>query len=204
MKMGRLTDVQNGVGIPDPANPILSAKYPWEEYPKGSGELLEQSARYLPHLKLWVLYYTAGAWWGKPPNNELAYADSKDGVHWEHRQALGFGSPYYNADWLYHASEHRYEMTIAKDPTLKGGGVPRDIVWRDAATPGKTKSDWKDEVTLLRYTSAPPGSFYDRGALSPAMQYGNLPGEQKRLFVYFHAYSEKGQSFGRFYCDAQP
>jgi hypothetical protein len=203
MKMGRLGQVKDGVGIPDPGNPVMSATEPWEEYPKGSGELLEQTVRYLPNLKLWVMYYTAGAWWGKPPNNELTYADSVDGVHWEHRVRLGFGSPYYNADWLYNPRARRYEMTVAKDPSLEGGGVPRDIVWLSADTPARTRSDWKNEVTLLKFKEAPAGSFYDRGALSPAMQYGNLPGEANRLFVYFHSYSAKGQSLGRFYCDAK-
>jgi len=203
MKLGLLQSVKNGVGVPYPANPILSATFPWEEYPKGSGELLEPTVRYLPHLKKWIMYYTAGAWWGKPPNNELAYADSRDGIHWEHQTLLGFGSPYYNADWLYNARRHRYEMTIAKEPLLKGGGAPRDIVWLSSKMPGRSKSDWSGEVTLLQYTAGPKESFYDHGALSPAMQYGNLPGESHRLFVYFHSYSKQGQSLGRFYCDAK-
>ena len=201
MKLGVLNSISNGVGVPDSRNPVMSATNPWEEYPQGNGELLEPTVRYLPASKKWIMYYTAGAWWGKPPNNELAYADSTDGIHWEHQTLLGFGSPYYNADWLYNAKRHRYEMTIAKEPTMKGGGAPRDIVWLNASTPGKKRSDWSGEVTLLQFNSADAPSWYSKGALSPAMQYGNLPGESKRLFVYFHSYGQ-GQSIGRFYCDA--
>jgi hypothetical protein len=201
MKLGVLNSISNGVGVPDPRNPVMSATNPWEEYPKGNGELLEPTFRYLPASKKWIMYYTAGAWWGKPPNNELAYADSTDGIHWEHQTMLGFGSPYYNADWLFNAKRHRYEMTIAKEPTMKGGGAPRDIVWLTASTPGKKRSDWTGEVTLLQFNSPDAPSWYNKGALSPAMQYGNLPGESRRLFVYFHSYGQ-GQSIGRFYCDA--
>jgi len=201
MKLGRLNSISNGIGVPDPHNPILSATTAWEEYPKGVGELLEPTVRYLPRSKKWIMYYTAGAWWGKPPNNELAYADSNDGIHWEHQTLLGFGSPYYNADWLYNAARRRYEMTIAKEPTTKGGGLPRDIVWLTASTPGMKSSDWTGEVTLLQFNSPDAPGWYNKGALSPAIQYGNLPGESQRLFVYFHSYGQ-GQSIGRFYCDA--
>jgi hypothetical protein len=151
------------------------------------------------------MIYTAGAWWGKPPNNELSYADSADGIHWEHRKPLGFGSPYYNADWLYNPLSKRYEMTVAKEPKMLGGGAPRDIVWLSATRPDALKAGWTGEVTLLQYNLPGGAQFYNRGALSPAMQYGNLPGEKHRLFVYFHSYSAAGsQSIGRFYCDAQP
>ncbi len=202
MRLGVLGSISNGAGVPDPRNPIMSATTVWEEYPKGVGELLEPTVRFLPESKKWIMYYTAGAWWGKPPNNELSYADSPDGIHWEHQTSLGFRSPYYNADWLYNAARNRYEMTIAKDPAMKGGPAPRDIVWLTATTPGKSKSDWTGEVTLLRYNLPAVRSWYGNGALSPAMQYGNLPGESKRLFVYFHSYSGGAQSIGRFYCDA--
>ncbi len=202
MKMGVLNGIRNGVGTPDPHNPVLSGTQPWEEYPKGSPELLEMAVRYVPSLKRYVMYYTAGAWWGKPPNNEVAYADSSDGIHWEHQTDLGFGSAYYNVDWLYHASARRYEMTVAKEPKLVGGGAPRDIVWLTAATPARNRSGWSGEVRLLQYDLPGPPTFYDKGALSPAMQYGNLPGESQRLFVYFHSYSGHSQSIGRFYCDA--
>ena len=201
MKMGVLHDVRNGVGVPDPTNPVMVATQPWEEWPKGVGELLEQAARYLPKQKKWVMYYTGGAWWGKPPDNEVAYADSRDGIHWEHQTALGFGSPYYNVDWLYNPARKRYEMTIAKDPKMIGGLLPRDIVWLQSPTTGKSKSDWTGEVTLLSYGVPEAPAWFSKGALSPAMKYGNLPGEKNRLYVYFHSYGQ-GQSIGRFYCDA--
>jgi hypothetical protein len=201
MKLGLLRNIRDGVGVPDARNPIMSSINEWENYPKGVGELLEPAVRYLPQQKKWVMIYTAGAWWGKPANNELTYADSSDGVHWEHRKPLGFGSPYYNADWLFNADKKRYEMTVAKDSTGKGGPTPRDIVWLSSTRPDAAKADWTGEVTLLQY-NLPGGDFYKNGALSPAMQYGNLPGESKRLFVYFHSYSGGSQSIGMFYCDA--
>ena len=201
MKMGVLHDVRNGVGVPEPSNPVMAGTQPWEEWPKGVGELLEQAVRYVPEQKKWVMYYTGGAWWGKPPDNEVAYADSKDGIHWEHQTSLGFGSPYYNVDWLYHRARKRYEMTIAKEPKMVGGGAPRDIVWLQSPTTGRNKSDWTGEVTLLSYGVPDAPAWFNKGALSPAMQYGNLPGEKNRLFVYFHSYGQ-GQSIGRFYCDA--
>lgn len=205
MKLGILRGIKNGVGIPAPENPILSAIGEWENYPKGVGELLEPAVRYVGGTKKWVMIYTAGAWWGKPPNNELSYADSTDGIHWEHRKPLGFGSPYYNADWLYNPLSKRYEMTVAKEPKMLGGGAPRDIVWLSAAKPDALKAGWTGEVTLLEYKLPGGAQFYNNGALSPAMQYGNLPDEKHRLFVYFHSYSAKGsQSIGRFYCDARP
>lgn len=204
MKLGMLRRVQDGVGTPEAANPIMAAIGDWENYPKGVGELLEPAVRYVPSTKRWIMLYTAGAWWGKPPNNELSFADSKDGIHWEHRKALGFGSPYYNADWLLNSDSRRYEMTVAKEPKMIGGGAPRDIVWLSAAKPDAPKAAWTGEVTLLQYNLPGGAVFYNNGALSPAMQYGNLPGEKHRLFVYFHSYSLAGsQSIGRFYCDAR-
>jgi hypothetical protein len=204
MKLGMLRQIKNGAGTPISENPIMSAMGEWENYPKGVGELLEPAVRYVPTMKKWIMIYTAGAWWGKPPNNELTYADSRDGIHWENRKPLGFGSPYYNADWLYNARSERYEMTVAKEPKMQGGGAPRDIVWLTATKPNALRADWTGEVTLLQYNLADAPQFYSSGALSPAMQYGNLPGERHRLFVYFHSYSATGsQSIGRFYCEAQ-
>jgi hypothetical protein len=37
------------------------------------------------------------------------------------------------------------------------------------------------------------------------MKYGNLPGEENRLYVFFHSYTTSGDMvIGRFYCDAAP
>jgi hypothetical protein len=76
-------------------------------------------------------------------------------------------------------------------------------VWRDAATPATSFSDWGNEVTLLQYNAPNGAGWYNSGILSPAVKYGNLPGEENRMFVFFHSYTQSGDMvFGRFYCDA--
>jgi hypothetical protein len=94
-------------------------------------------------------------------------------------------------------------MVISKDPTGAGGANPRNRVWRDAATPALTQASWLNETTLLQYNASNNATWYNSGILSPAVRYGNLPGEQNRIYVFFHAYSQAGDmTIGRFYCDA--
>jgi hypothetical protein len=184
------------------SNPVLSAQEPWE-FSSGLGAVLEQSVRWQPQLNKYVMYYTAGAWWASPPDNTLAYADSTDGVNWGNRQKLDFDPSYYNQDYVYNATRNRYEMVISKDPTGAGGANPRNLVWVEAATPAVTKADWIHETTLLEYSAANNAPWYDSGLLSPAVKYGNLPGEENRIYVFFHSYTLQGDMFiGRFYCDA--
>jgi uncharacterized membrane protein len=149
------------------------------------------------------MYYTAGAWWASPaPDNVIAYAESTDGINWVNRQPLDFPVAYYNQDFLYNEQHHRFEMVISKDRTGAGGANPRDIVWREAATPATAQANWVNETDLLLYGG---GTFFDSGVLSPSMKYGNLPGEENRLYVFFHSYDSTGNmQIGRFYCDATP
>jgi hypothetical protein len=76
-------------------------------------------------------------------------------------------------------------------------------VWLDAATPAVKMADWTNEVTLLQYDAANNAPWYNSGILSPAIRYGNLPGEKNRIYVFFHTYTKQGSMYiGRFYCDA--
>jgi hypothetical protein len=110
---------------------------------------------------------------------------------------------YYNQDFLFNKARKRYEMVIAKDPTGVGGGRPRNLVWLDAAMPAVTMANWTNEVTLLQYDAANNSPWYNSGILSPAIRYGNLPGEENRIYVFFHSYTPQGSMYiGRFYCDA--
>jgi uncharacterized membrane protein len=180
----------------------MTATLPWE-YSAGLPALLEQSVRWIPSLNKFIMYYTAGAWWASPaPDNTIAYAESTDGINWVNRQNLGFPVAYYNQDFLYNEQHHRFEMVISKDRTGAGGANPRDIVWREAATPATSQANWVNETDLLLYGG---GTFFDSGVLSPSMKYGNLPGEENRLYVFFHSYDSAGNmQIGRFYCDASP
>jgi hypothetical protein len=180
----------------------MSAVQPWE-FSSGLGAVLEQSVRWMPQLNEYIMYYTAGAWWASPPNNTLAQAVSTDGVNWTNHQKMDFPVAYYNQDFLYNSQFNRYEMVISKDPTGAGGANPRNLVWRDAATPALTQASWLNETTLLQYNASNNATWYNSGILSPAVKYGNLPGEQNRIYVFFHAYSQAGDmTIGRFYCDA--
>ena len=184
------------------ADPVMVAEQPWE-YSTKLGAILEQSVRWMPQLHKYVMYYTAGGWWTNPPENKVAYADSTDGIHWTNRQKLDFPASYYNQDFLYNKARNRYEMVIAKDPTEVGGGRPRNLVWLDAATPAVKMADWTNEVTLLQYDAANNAPWHNSGILSPAIRYGNLPGEKNRIYVFFHTYTKQGSMYiGRFYCDA--
>ena len=199
-QIGLMTTFAKGRANGDP-NPVMTAIESWEFSAKLPA-LLEQSARWIPSLNKFIMYYTAGAWWASPPNNSLAYAESKDGIRWVNRQKLDFPVAYYNQDFLYHEERNRFEMVISKDPTGAGGANPRNIVWREAAVPAVAEADWVNETTLLRYGGAP---WYNSGLLSPSMKYGNLPGEENRLYVFFHSYTTSGDMvIGRFYCDAAP
>jgi hypothetical protein len=185
------------------ADPVMVAEQPWE-YSTKLGAILEQSIRWMPQLHKYLMYYTAGGWWTNPPENKLAYAESTDGIHWTNRQKLDFPAAYYNQDFLYNKARNRYEMAIVKDPTGVGGGRPRNLVWLDAATPSVKMADWKNEVTLLQYDAPNNAPWYSSGILSPAIRYGNLPGEENRIYVFFHSYTPHGSMFiGRFYCDAE-
>jgi hypothetical protein len=200
-QIGLMTDFKNGFAYGDP-NPVATAEYPWE-FSSNLPALLEQSVRWEPQLNKYVMLYTAGAWWAGPPDNTIAYADSTDGVNWVNRQELGFPVSYYNQDFLYNSIYNRYEMVVSNDPTGAGGANPRNIVWRDAATPNATFPNWQNETTLLQYSAANAAGWYNSGALSPSVKYGNLPGEENRIYVFFHAYSQSGNMvIGRFYCDA--
>jgi len=200
-QIGLMTNFVNGQATGDP-NPVMTATLPWE-YSAGLPALLEQSVRWIPSLNKFIMYYTAGAWWANPaPDNDIAYAESTDGINWVNRQPLGFPVAYYNQDFLYNEQHHRFEMVISKDRTGAGGGNPRDIVWREAATAATSQANWVNETDLLLYGG---GTFFDSGVLSPSMKYGNLPGEENRLYVFFHSYDSAGNmQIGRFYCDAAP
>ena len=200
-QIGLMTDFSNGFANGDP-NPVATAEYPWE-FSSNLPALLEQSVRWEPQLNKYVMLYTAGAWWASPPDNTIAYADSTDGINWENRQELGFPVSYYNQDFLYNPIYNRYEMVVSNDPLGAGGADPRNIVWRDAATPNATFANWQNETTLLDYTAPNAAGWFNSGALSPSVKYGNLPGEENRIYVFFHAYSQAGNMvIGRFYCDA--
>jgi hypothetical protein len=183
-------------------NPVMSAVQPWE-FSSNLGAVLEQSVRWMPQLNEYIMYYTAGAWWASPPDNTLAQAVSTDGINWTNHQKLDFPVSYYNQDFLYNTQRNRYEMVISNDPTGAGGANPRNLVWREAATPAVTKASWINETTLLQYNASNNATWYNSGILSPAVKYGNLPGETNRIYVFFHAYSTSGDmTIGRFYCDA--
>jgi hypothetical protein len=200
-QIGLMSNFANGQATGNP-NPVMSAQQPWE-FSSGLGAVLEQSARWMPQLNKWIMYYTAGAWWANPPDNTLARAESTDGVHWVNHQKLDFPPAYYNQDFLYNAPRKRYEMVISKDPTGTGGAQPRNLVWRTATTPALTMKKWTHEVTLLQYDAANNAPWYNSGVLSPSVRYGNLPGETNRLYVFFHSYTQQGNMYiGRFYCDA--
>ena len=200
-QIGLMTNFANGLATGDP-NPVMTALEPWESS-SGLSALLEQSVRWMPQLNKYIMYYTAGAWWASPPDNKIAYAESTDGINWVNRQALDFPVSYYNQDFLYNSARNRYEMVISNDPTGAGGANPRNIVWRDAATPAVKMANWQNEVTLLQYNASNSASWYNSGILSPSVKYGNLPGELNRIYVFFHSYSQAGDmSIGRFYCDA--
>jgi hypothetical protein len=182
-------------------NPVMSAVKPWE-FSSGLGAILEQSVRWMPQLNKYIMYYTAGAWWASPPDNTLAYAESTDGINWTNRTKLNFPVSYYNQDFLYNSQRSRYEMVISNDPTGAGGANPRNLVWREASKPAVSEAGWVHETTLLQYNAPNNATWYNSGILSPAMKYGNLPGETNRLYVFFHAYSTSGDmTIGRFYCD---
>jgi ribosomal protein S11 len=183
------------------SNPVMVAQQPWE-FSSGLGAILEQSIRWEPQLNEYLMYYTAGAWWASPPDNTLAQATSTDGINWVNRTKMDFPVAYYNQDFTYNANRSRYEMVISKDPTGAGGANPRNLVWREAATPATTMANWVNETTLLQYNAPNAQTFYNSGILSPAIHYGNLPGETNRLYVFFHSYSQAGDmTIGRFYCD---
>ena len=199
-QIGLMTNFSNGSATGD-ASPVMSAVQPWE-FSSGLGAVLEQSVRWMPQLNKYIMYYTAGAWWANPPDNTLAYAESTDGVNWTNRQKLDFPVSYYNQDFLYNASRNRYEMVISNDPTGQGGANSRNLVWREAATPSVNESDWMNETTLLQYNGPTSQPWYNSGLLSPAVKHGNLPGEQDRMYVFFHSYTQQGDMYiGRFYCD---
>jgi hypothetical protein len=200
-EIGVQTSFANGLATGH-SNPVMVAQQPWE-FSSGLGAVLEQSVRWMPQLSKYIMYYTAGAWWASPPDNTLAYAESTDGVNWVNRQSLNSPVSYYNQDFLYNPTRNRYEMVISNDPTGAGGANPRNLVWREAATPATAFSGWSNEVTLLQYNTPNGAGWYNSGALSPAVKYGNLPGEENRMFVFFHSYTTSGDMvFGRFYCDA--
>jgi hypothetical protein len=198
-RIGLMLDFNNGTAYGDP-NPVMTAVEPWESS-SGLPAILEQSVRWMPQLNKYIMYYTAGAWWSL--DNTIAYAESTDGINWVNRQNLGFPGAYYNQDFLYNPNRRRYEMVISKDPTGAGGANPRNLVWRDAATPATISAGWQNEVTLLQYDAPNGAAWYNSGILSPAVKYGNLPGEQNRMYVFFHSYTQSGDMvIGRFYCDA--
>jgi hypothetical protein len=201
-EIGLMPNVVNGVSPGEDPVPAMVAVQPWE-YADGLGAILEQSVRWHPELNKFIMYYTAAAWWDQPPTNDIAYAESTDGVTWTNRQHLGFPKSYYNQDFLYNSQRNRYEMVVSNDPTGVGGGNGRDLVWLDSATPGTHFSDWQNQITLLDHTSPGTPTWRDQGLLSPAIKYGNLPGEENRIYVFFHAYgSADPMSIARFYCDA--
>jgi len=201
-EIGLMNNVVNGVAASADPVPAMVAVQLWE-YADGLGAILEQSVRWQPELDKFIMYYTAGAWWDQPPTNDVAYAESTDGVTWTNRQHLGFPKSYYNQDFVYNAQRNRYEMVISNDPTGVGGGNGRDLVWLDAATTATSFSAWQNQVTLLDHNAPNAAAWYNQGLLSPAIKYGNLPGEENRIYVFFHAYgSSNPMTIGRFYCDA--
>ncbi len=199
---GLMPNVVNGVAQGNDPVPAMLATQPWE-FADNLGAILEQSVRWMPQLNKYITYYTARAWWDNPPDNDIAYAESTDGITWTNRQPLGFPVSYYNQDFTYNPQRNRYEMVVSNDPTGKGGGNGRDLVWLDSATPGTTYSAWQNQVTLLDHNAPNAAAWYNQGLLSPAIKYGNLPGEENRIYVFFHAYgSSNPMTIGRFYCDA--
>jgi hypothetical protein len=200
-QIGLMKNFANGSATGDP-NPVMSAEKSWE-FSSGLSAVLEQSTRWMPQLNKWIMYYTARAWWASPPNNLIAYAESTDGVNWVKRQHLNFSPRYYNQDFLYNPARNRYEMVISKDSAGQGGGDPRDLVWRTAATPAVKSSEWVHETMLLKYNAPNGAAWYNSGLLSPAIRYGNLPSEKNRLYVFFHSYTQQQDMYiGRFYCEA--
>jgi hypothetical protein len=201
-EIGLMNNVTNGVAASGDPVPAMVATQPWE-FADDLGAILEQSVRWIPELNKFIMYYTAGAWWDQPPTNDIAYAESTDGITWTNRQHLGFPKSYYNQDFVFNAQRNRFEMVVANDPTGVGGGNGRDLVWLDSASTGTHFSDWQNQVTLLDHTSPGTPTWRDQGLLSPAIKYGNLPGEENRIYVFFHAYgSVDPMSISRFYCDA--
>ncbi len=199
---GLMPNVVNGIAQGNDPVPAMVATQPWE-FANNLGAVLEQSVRWMPQLNKFITYYTARAWWDNPPDNDIAYAESTDGITWTNRQPLGFPVSYYNQDFLYNPQRNRYEMVVSNDPTGVGGGNGRDLVWLDAATPATTYSAWQNQVTLLDHNASNAATWYNKGLLSPAIKYGNLPGEENRIYVFFHAYgSSNPMTIGRFYCDA--
>jgi hypothetical protein len=200
-EIGLMPNVVNGVGQGDPV-PAMVATQPWE-FDNGLGAVLEQSVRWMPQLNKFLMYYTTKGWWDNPPSNDVAYAESTDGITWTNRQHLSFPVSYYDQDFLYNPQRNRYEMVIANDPLGLGGSHGRDLVWLDAATPATTYSAWQNQVTLLDRNAPNAATWYNQGLLAPAVKYGNLPGEENRIYVFFHAYgSSNPMTIGRFYCDA--
>ncbi len=200
-EIGLMSNVVNGVGQGDPV-PAMVATQPWE-FDNGLGAVLEQSVRWMPQLNKFLMYYTTKGWWDNPPSNDVAYAESTDGITWTNRQHLSFPVSYYDQDFLYNPQRNRYEMVIANDPLGLGGSHGRDLVWLDAATPATTYSAWQNQVTLLDHNASNAATWYNQGLLAPAVKYGNLPGEENRIYVFFHAYgSSNPMTIGRFYCDA--
>jgi hypothetical protein len=201
-QIGRQNNVVNGIAASGDPVPAMVATLPWE-FANNLGAILEQSVRWIPELNKYIMYFAARAWWDVPPDNDIGYAESTDGITWTNRQHLNAPVSYYNQDFLYNAQRNRYEMVIANDPTGAGGSNGRNLIWRDAATPGTTWSAWQNEVTLLDRNAPNAAAWYNQGLLSPAIKYGNLPGEENRIYVFFHAYgSSNPMTIGRFYCDA--
>jgi hypothetical protein len=201
-EVGLMNNVVNGVASSIDPVPAMVAQQPWE-FADGLGAILEQSVRWEPQLNKFIMYYTAGAWWDNPPTNHIAYAESTDGITWTNRQDLNSPVSYYNQDFVYNPQRNRYEMVVSNDPTGVGGGNGRDLVWLDSATPATQFSGWQNQITLLDHTSPGTPTWRDQGLLSPAVKYGNLPGEENRIYVFFHAYgSADPMSIARFYCDA--
>jgi streptogramin lyase len=201
-QIGLMSNVVNGVAASIDPVPAIVATEPWE-FANGLGAILEQSVRWQPELNKFLMYYTVKGWWDTPPDNDVAYAESADGITWTNRQKLGFPVSYYNQDFVFNPQWNRYEMVISNDPTGQGGANGRDIVWLDSAGPGTSYSAWQNQVTLLDHTSPGTPMWRDQGLLSPAVKYGNLPGEENRIYVFFHAYgSSDPMSVARFYCDA--
>ena len=201
-EIGRQNNVVNGVAASGDAVPAMLAVQSWE-FANSLGAILEQSVRWEPELNKFIMYYTAKAWWDVPPDNDIAYAESTDGINWTNRQHLGFPVSYYNQDFVFNPQWNRYEMVVSNDPTGVGGGNGRDLVWLDSTGPGTTYSAWQHQVTLLNHTATGTPTWRNQGLLSPAVKYGNLPGEENRIYVFFHAYgSVDPMSIGRFYCDA--
>jgi hypothetical protein len=202
--IGLMPNVVNGVAQGNDPVPTMVAEQPWE-FADGLGAVSEQAVRWMPELNKFIMYYTARVYWDQPSNNDIAYAESTDGITWTNRQELNFPVSYYNQDFVYNAQRNRYEIVIANDPTGVGGGRGRNLVWRDAPTLTTQFNGWQNEVTLLDRNDPNAPIWYNQGLLSPAVKYGNLPGEENRIYVFFHAYGGtkiNPMSIGRFYCDA--